>query len=99
MQNQLVPILVVALIVVIGVAIWLYTQKKKTDQLRGSFGPEYERAVHETGDRRKAESELEARKERGDAGTEDLRQAMVHYRSLFEDLLEAGETATTEAKR
>ncbi|NUR88473.1 MAG: hypothetical protein HOY71_30660, partial [Nonomuraea sp.] len=24
-----------------------------------------------------------------DASTEDLRQAMVHYRALFEDLLEA----------
>ena len=26
----------------------------------------------------------------GHAGTEDLRQAMVHYRALFEELLEAG---------
>ena len=28
------------------------------------------------------------RHERGDAGTEDLRQAMIHYRHLFEDLIE-----------
>jgi hypothetical protein len=28
------------------------------------------------------------RRERGEANTEDLRQAMVHYRALFEDLLE-----------
>jgi hypothetical protein len=28
--------------------------------------------------------------ERAQATTEDLRQAMVHYRSLFEDLLDAG---------
>lgn len=28
------------------------------------------------------------RHERGDASTEDLRKAMVHYRSLFEELLE-----------
>jgi hypothetical protein len=32
---------------------------------------------------------------RGEATTEDLRQSFVHYRSLFEDLLEAGERATT----
>ncbi len=38
------------------------------------------------------------RNERGDAGTEDLRQAMVHYRALFENLLETGQT-TAEAKR
>jgi len=29
--------------------------------------------------------------ERGQAGTEDLRQAIVHYRALFEDLLETRE--------
>lgn len=31
---------------------------------------------------------LAERAKRGDASTEDLRQAMVHYRALFEDLLE-----------
>src|SRR5580698_5778246 len=34
---------------------------------------------------------------RGEAGTEDLRQAMVHYRSLFDELL--GVPATAAAKR
>jgi hypothetical protein len=29
--------------------------------------------------------------ERGDSSTEDLRQAMVHYRSLFEELLDAND--------
>jgi hypothetical protein len=29
--------------------------------------------------------------ERGQAGTEDLRQAIIHYRALFEDLLETRE--------
>jgi hypothetical protein len=32
---------------------------------------------------------------RGDAGTEDLRQAMIHYRTLFEDLL--GEPAAANS--
>jgi len=31
---------------------------------------------------------LALRAERGDATTEDLRQAMVHYRALFEDLID-----------
>lgn len=30
--------------------------------------------------------------DRGDASTEDLRQAMVHYRSLFDELLESEES-------
>lgn len=32
--------------------------------------------------------ELARRSREGGAGTEELRQAMVHYRALFEDLLE-----------
>jgi FtsZ-interacting cell division protein ZipA len=37
--------------------------------------------------------------ERGQASTEDLRQAMVHYRALFEDLLGAQQATGTEARR
>jgi hypothetical protein len=36
---------------------------------------------------------------RGQASTEDLRQAMVHYRALFKDLLEAGDTQVTRRTR
>ena len=191
MQDQLVPILGILLVVVIGIAVWMYLQKRKSEepkrrseQLRSTFGPEYERTVRETGDPRKAEQQLEERKERveqfqiralepqereqfagrwrsaqaqfvddpsgaiteadrlvaevmqargypvgdfeqratdvsvehphvvehyraaqaiarrnerGEAQTEDLRQAMVHYRALFEDLLESG--ASTEVQR
>jgi hypothetical protein len=39
------------------------------------------------------------RNERGEASTEDLRQSMVHYRSLFEDLLGTPETEPKEARR
>jgi FtsZ-interacting cell division protein ZipA len=35
---------------------------------------------------------IAGRSARGDANTEDLRQAMVHYRALFEDLIDAHET-------
>lgn len=35
--------------------------------------------------------EISQRNDRGEATTEDLRQAMVHYRSLFADLLDAGD--------
>jgi len=34
--------------------------------------------------------------ERGAASTEQLRQAMVHYRSLFEDLIDTREPAQVE---
>ena len=39
------------------------------------------------------------RSQQGDASTEDLRQAMVHYRSLFDDLIETREPTRMEARR
>jgi len=35
--------------------------------------------------------------ERGRAGTEELRQAMIHYRALFQDLLETSQSAAGAA--
>lgn len=168
-------------LVVISAVVWVVAQRKGSEKLQESFGPEYQRAVDEHGDRRTAESALKERRERveklnirslttedrtrfsdswrsvqaqfvddpnravkdadrlvgevmqtrgypigdfeqrvadvsvdhprvvehyraahsvalrneeGEAGTEDLRQAMTHYRALFEDLLDdrAGQT-------
>jgi hypothetical protein len=47
-------------------------------------------------DHYRAAQEISARDRRGEADTEDLRKAVVHYRALFDDLLEVGEPATTE---
>ena len=44
MDTPVVIVLVVALIAVIGVAAWLYLQKRRSDGLRTSFGSEYDRA-------------------------------------------------------
>jgi hypothetical protein len=41
----------------------------------------------------RAAHRVSAQNEQGRAGTEDLRQAMVHYRALFEDLLETDQDA------
>jgi len=178
--------LVVA-ILAIAAAAFLYYQKHRSERLHSSFGPEYDRAITDFGDRRKAESELErrakrveqfrihplapeererfaeawrmdqarfvdepreavtqahklvdevmrtrgypvssefeanaadlsvrhprvvehyreacviaGRQERGEANTEDLRTAMVHYRSLFEELLGARLTESEEVRR
>lgn len=42
---------------------------------------------------------IAVRQERGQANTEDLRGAMVHYRALFEDLLEQPVIAHEEVRR
>jgi hypothetical protein len=40
--------------------------------------------------------EIAVRNKKGEATTEDLRQAMMNYRSLFEELVEAAEPATSK---
>ncbi|MDF2775483.1 MAG: hypothetical protein K0S86_4984 [Geminicoccaceae bacterium] len=181
--RVLIGILVAVAVVVIA---FVLMQKRRSDELRGKFGPEYERLVRESGDPRHAESELSTRMERvkqlhikplapeqrdrfadawrsdqarfvddpkgavveadrlvadlmqvrgypvgdfeqraadvsvdhphvvqnyrvahdiavreqrGEASTEDLRKAMVHYRALFEDLLESDQHETREVHR
>ena len=172
-NNTLIIIgVVIAILVVIGIAVAV--MRTRTERLRSRFGPEYVRAVEDTGGQRQAEAALQARAARvrkydlkplsaedrtrfgadwqkiqaqfvddppgaaraadgllgdvmsargypmadidqrledlsvdhgdavqnyrlardivakharGDAGTEDMRQAMIHYRTLIEDLL------------
>jgi hypothetical protein len=171
----LIAIAAVAVIAVIG---WTAFSRQRSARLRREFGPEYDRALTEQGDRRRAESDLAARRkhraeldirpleasarqryverwrevqvrfvdgpaqavadadglvtevmrergypveefeerasivsvdhpevvheyraahgislanDNGRASTEDLREAMLHYRSLFDELLHAGQ--------
>jgi nitrogen fixation-related uncharacterized protein len=44
----------------------------------------------------RAGREIAARNKSGEATTEDLRQAMMYYRSLFEELMEVAEPATSK---
>jgi hypothetical protein len=179
MDNTLLIVLVlIVLAVAVGAVAWTTMQRRRTEELRERFGPEYDHAVQELGDQHQAEAELQARQKRverlaiqplepaqrdrfidawratqaqfvdeptaaiteadrlvaevmrargypvgdfeqraadisvdhpdvlehyraahttalanqgGQADTEELRQAMVHYRALFEDLLETRE--------
>src|SRR5436309_885080 len=61
--------IVVAILVVVaiaGLAIWAM-QRRRSQELRRRFGPEYERTVESAQDRRQAEADLRARQERVDA--------------------------------
>ncbi|MFI9235327.1 hypothetical protein [Streptomyces cinnamoneus] len=57
-------ILVAAVVIVIGVAAALTVRRRR---LRERFGPEYERTVEESGNRRAAERDLSAREKRHDS--------------------------------
>jgi hypothetical protein len=47
----------------------------------------------------RAAHDIATRDRRGEASTEDLRQALVYYRGLFEELLEVREPALKEVRR
>jgi hypothetical protein len=63
--TELALIIGVAVIVVAGIAAWLFLRKRRTERLRTQFGgAEYARAVEEGGSRRHAEAGLKERTER-----------------------------------
>ena len=57
-------IIIILLVVVVAVAAVYFLRKRKSEQLRDQFGPEYKRVVKDTGDPRKAEAELLDRQKR-----------------------------------
>jgi hypothetical protein len=54
----------VILIGVVGIAAAVFLSRHKTERLRTRFGPEYERAIEESGGRREAEAGLQEREKR-----------------------------------
>lgn len=60
----IVLVLVVVVVAVAAVAAFLAARKRQSERLREQFGPEYQHAVTESDDPRKAESELKERKKR-----------------------------------
>jgi hypothetical protein len=62
MNTTIVIAVLVAVVVVLGAL--LYFQKYRSDQLRSRFGPEYDRAIKDRGNKSKAEAELLEREKR-----------------------------------
>lgn len=57
-------VILVAVVLLIVGAIIFFLRKRRTEKLRQHFGPEYDRALAEGGDRSRAEAKLEERTER-----------------------------------
>jgi hypothetical protein len=63
--TVLVLIIIVALLLIAVAALGVVlSRRKRSDRLQEQFGPEYERSVSETGDRKAAEAELQERQQR-----------------------------------
>jgi hypothetical protein len=69
-------------VIVVGVAAWYVAmQRRRTQDLRTLYGPEYTRTVSQVGDKRRAEDELVKRQERVDAL--EIRPLSAEQRGAF----------------
>jgi hypothetical protein len=77
--------LIIAVVVVLGLVafVWRAKSKRRTGQLKDTFGPEYERSMTEAGSRRKGESELAARQTRRESL--DIRPLAPEARDRYSD--------------
>src|SRR5690242_3948910 len=55
---------IILAIVAVAIVLWFVLRNRRTKHLRQRFGPEYQRAVDEQGNRSRAERELENREKR-----------------------------------
>jgi hypothetical protein len=60
-------LLVLVIVALLALTGWLLYERRRTTDLRSTFGPEYRRTVQDAGSRREAEAELEERKRRVEA--------------------------------
>lgn len=64
MNDITIVVLVLVVLVVLALLGFFLARKKKRDGLREQFGPEYDRTVEQSGNRRDAEQDLRERAER-----------------------------------
>ena len=63
-MDQVTIVAIAVGVLLLALVGWYLWQRRRTEVLKARYGPEYGRAVHELGDKRRAESELVRRQER-----------------------------------
>lgn len=100
--DWLILTIVVGVLAALG-ATWMYTQRRRSEHLRGRFGREYDRAVQEEGDRRKAEKLLKEREQRVEMlhlrplAAEDQERFLKEWHSIQDRFIDDPKAAVTEA--
>jgi hypothetical protein len=95
---------VVIALVVIALVISAAKKKKRTEHLRGRFGPEYDRTVKRAGSRSKGERELLEREQRRDRmslkplSTERRRELLARWEELQASFVDGPESAVRAAE-
>ena len=97
-------IIVAAIIVIAAIAVGVY-MRRRTSTLQTRFGPEYDRAVQETGGRMKAEAELSQRAKRVDSfdirplEANDRMEYIERWRTIQAQFVDDPKAAVTAADR
>ena len=64
MSTWVVIVIAAAVVLIVALVAWGLLKKRKTKQLQGQFGPEYERTLEAAESKKDAEAELAARRDR-----------------------------------
>lgn len=83
MNTTVLVILALLVMVVLAIGLFLLMHRRRSENLREQFGPEYKRAVDQYGDQGKAEAELAAREKR--VRKLDIRALAPEEQSRFAD--------------
>jgi len=102
-MNTTSAILLAVIVLALAGAAYLYLRDRRSRQLRSRFGPEYSRAVEETGDRGKAETRLHRREKRVDSlaihplASEERARYVASWRRVQADFVDNPKDAVTRA--
>jgi hypothetical protein len=102
LSTTQIVLIVAALLVLGGIVVYLL-QRRRTVQLRTKFGPEYERTLTESGDRRRAEASLTERAERVQSfhlrplSSDDRARFVEHWAKVQVRFVDAPAGAVAEA--
>jgi hypothetical protein len=100
----LVIVVVVLLIALIAAGVRL-AQSRRTERLQEHYGPEYERSLSETGDRRAAEAQLTEREKRHreldirDLGSEERERFAASWADIQREFVDDPKRAVRDADR
>lgn len=98
-------VVAVAALVILALALWIIVTRRRREQLRDRFGPEYDRAVSEQGSRRDAEAELARREEKRERldivplSSESRGRYLGSWREVQTGFVDEPSRAVTEADR
>jgi len=103
--TVLIIIFSVIIIGVAGIAALIFLRKRKTKKLRTRFGPEYARAVEESGGRRQGEAGLQEREKRVEGfairplAPSDRERCVASWRRVQAQFVDDPKSSVTEADR